>query len=387
MKVLFCPAHVIYGSERGSELGWAFDLVDRLARRHPRSVVVVGRNEEGGLPYRVVEVDPHRHDVNLSPRGSAVFAGRYLRAARRLRRDEHFDVVHHVLPFALGRTLGLRPGDGRLLIGPVQAPLSYVGHDESGGGGSRVLAGVLPTLARLSDRHLGRAGAVVATNGEAESLVRARGVSAVSVVPPGVDTARWSPGPRRPSHRGPLRLLSATTFTERKAGDLLLDAVRQLLARHVAVRLTLLGDGPALPVLRSRIADLGLSAEVSAPGRVDPPALLAAYRDADLLVSMSRAESFATVVLEALACGLPVLATRVGGFREAVRDGEEGHLVDVDDVGGLAGHAQRLAAQPQALQEMRLAARRRALETYDWDDVVVPAYERALIGLAQPRHR
>lgn len=389
VRILFCPAHVVYSSRRGSEIGWAFDLVDRLARRHPGSVVVTGRCEEGGLPYRVVEVQRERRDVNLTPRASAEFTLRCGIAANKLARRHRFDVVHHVLPFALGKTqrLPLRGALIPTLIGPVQTPLGYRGADERGAGGPYLLDIVQPVSSWVSDRRLRSAGHVVAIDEEAARLVTERGVSGqrVTVLPPGVDTRRWSPGDGGPHRDGTFRLLSATTFTSRKAGDLLLRALQAVVTRCPRAHLTLLGNGPAIPILRALVDALGLAGHVSIHGRVGPSELVQAYRSSDLLVSMSRAESFASVGLEALACGLPMVATRVGGFRDAIRDGVEGHLIDVDDVDAMADRIGDLAADRRMLDNMGSAARRRAVSAFDWDGVIVPAYERLLSRLANAK--
>lgn len=393
MKILIAPSHVHFdGSGKGSEVGWAFDLVHRLATRHPESVVVTGRAL--ALPphdYRVVQVDPQSARVDVGPRAAVAFTVKCALAGRRLLAAETFDVAHHVLPYALGSTLHpqMRRHGLPLVIGPVQNPLTVLEPDETSRAARLLHATVGAPLARLSRRHLQAAAAVVAIHPTAAGLVRAAGVSInhLTVVPPGIDTARWTAARRESPRGGALHLVAATTFTERKAAHVLLHALRRVKPHHPHLRLTLAGNGPQLPALRVLAAQLGVADMVTFTGRIERSALANLFHGADLLVSTSRAESFASVCLEALASGLPVVATAVGGFADAVRDGVEGHLIPLDDAEALAAVLTRLAADPLPLAGMRAAARRRAEKTYDWDRVIVPAYEAVLEAAASGTSR
>jgi glycosyltransferase involved in cell wall biosynthesis len=146
-------------------------------------------------------------------------------------------------------------------------------------------------------------------------------------------------------------LAFAGRLTAQKALGDALDAV----AAVPGVTLLLLGDGPERPSLEQGARDRGLEDRVRflGPGSRDDVLRLFAAADAALLTSAW--ENMPHTVLEALAVGTPVIATRVGGVPEVVRDGENGLLVDAGDAAGLAAAVRRLAAEP-GLRE-RLAER------------------------------
>jgi len=122
--------------------------------------------------------------------------------------------------------------------------------------------------------------------------------------------------------------------------------------------LHLVGDGPERPHITALAHSLGLDADVHCLGeRVDLPDVL---RDADLFLLPSQTESFGLAALEAMACGVPVIASAVGGLPEVVADGETGLLLPVGDVEGLAQAAVALLTDEPRRRRMSVAARRRA---------------------------
>jgi glycosyltransferase involved in cell wall biosynthesis len=131
--------------------------------------------------------------------------------------------------------------------------------------------------------------------------------------------------------------LTVARFTEQKGHADLLDAVPAILAREPRARFLWVGDGPLRPEMTRRIRDRGLAPAVLTLGqRDDVPDLLAA---ADLFVLPSLFEGLPIALLEAMAVGLPVVATRVCGNEEAMRDGVTGRLVPPRDPAALAAAA------------------------------------------------
>lgn len=180
---------------------------------------------------------------------------------------------------------------------------------------------------------------VASTAAEAAELEHCYGALAqrVSVVPPGVDLGVFHPRqkPQPPSAAltpAGLHLVFAGRLQHLKGPHVLLAAANHLINTRpeIRLRLTILGSpsGPGgyeLPELSQR---LGLDHCVNFLPPVPPEELAEQFRAADAVVMPSSSESFGLVALEAQACGTPVLATRVGGLREAVREGITGILVD-----------------------------------------------------------
>ncbi len=129
-----------------------------------------------------------------------------------------------------------------------------------------------------------------------------------------------------------------------------------------AARLLVVGDGPLRAELEARSRSLGLADSVSFLGsRGDVPAL---YRSMDLLVSTSRWEGLSNVLLEAMAAGVPVVATRAGGTGRVVEDGATGFTADPGDVPLIADRAIRLLTDASLAARMREAAREKILREF-----------------------
>ncbi|HQU87686.1 MAG TPA: glycosyltransferase [Denitromonas sp.] len=130
----------------------------------------------------------------------------------------------------------------------------------------------------------------------------------------------------------------------------------------------LVGDGPLRPELEAEVATAGLSDVVCLAGaRDDVPAIMAAL---DCFVLPSQAEGISNTLLEAMACGLPVIATRVGGNCELVVDGETGWLVPPEDPRALADAMSNMANDPVRRQQMSHAARARAVTQFSLEAMV-----------------
>lgn len=124
----------------------------------------------------------------------------------------------------------------------------------------------------------------------------------------------------------------------------------------------------------------GVGTSVEFKESVEQNELMQLYADCDLLAMPSRNEGWGLALMEAMACGKPVVATRVGGIPELVTDGADGVLVEPGDVKGLADGILRILADP-ALRKRMGAAGRLKVKQYSWDStarVVLQAYERAL---------
>ncbi len=188
----------------------------------------------------------------------------------------------------------------------------------------------------------------------------------VSIIPNGVDATLFSPPATRPG--GPVRLLFVGRVVRQKGLDVLFDALAEL---DVTLSWTLdvVGDGPARVELAAKANRLGLTEKIRFQGwrgRADMPAL---FREADLFVFPSRDEGMPNAVLEAMASGLPVVATRISGNEELVRPGETGLLVPPEDAAALGQALARLLGGGEERAAMGHGARRLAEAEYSWQSV------------------
>lgn len=214
--------------------------------------------------------------------------------------------------------------------------------------------------------------------------------AAIRVVPGGVNRARFAPVADRRALRAGLGLpaevpllLSLRNLEPRMGLEPLIRAVPAVLATRPEVQLVVAGTGPLRAALERLAADVGVSANVRFLGFVPEAALPALYATADLFVLPSQAlEGFGLVTLEALACGTPVLGSRVGATPELLAPLDPGLLLADVTPGAIADAIGRILARPD---RRALAARCRAhTERYGWDAIGVEL-ERVLEGLVTAR--
>lgn len=188
--------------------------------------------------------------------------------------------------------------------------------------------------------------------GTALSALIARPIGTVTLPNPVIDTVATALPVRAP-HAVP-QLVSAGRLVAAKGYDILLQACQRLAGQGAAFHLTIHGDGPLRAELQSMIAAMGLLDRVTLAGHTDH--LAAAIAAADLFVLPSRREGFGNVLIEAMAVGTPVLATRSGGPETIIRDGDNGFLVPPEDAAALAAALAGLIADPIRRDAVRHAA-------------------------------
>jgi glycosyltransferase involved in cell wall biosynthesis len=179
------------------------------------------------------------------------------------------------------------------------------------------------------------------------------------VVPNGIDVERFAPRDRCAARAAldlPLEgelLLYVGRLTPEKGPDLLLDAFAGLVARRPAAQLAIVGSGVLEPALRRRVGALGIGHRCRFVGQRSRADVARWLNAATLLVLPSRAEGVPNVLLEAVASGTPVVATRVGGVAEALEEDAAGLLVPPGDPPALAhaiGAALDRAFAPHAVR-------------------------------------
>jgi N-acetyl-alpha-D-glucosaminyl L-malate synthase BshA len=152
------------------------------------------------------------------------------------------------------------------------------------------------------------------------------------------------------------------------------DVVRTfaLLRKKMPARLLMVGDGPEVPAARSLAKELGVLSDTSFLGNQHAVENILAA--SDLFILPSAHESFGLSALEAMSCGLPVLATEIGGLREVVTPGVDGWLCKVGDCECMARRAAELFSDADKLRAFGQAARRKAVEKFGAEKIV-PLYE------------
>ena len=149
------------------------------------------------------------------------------------------------------------------------------------------------------------------------------------------------------------------------------EILARVLARGVKTRLVMVGDGSERGQTEHRARCLGVEDHCVFVGK--QPRIIDYLSIADVLLLPSEQESFGLAALEAMACEVPVIASRVGGLPEVVTDGETGCLSEVGDLDKMSDDAARLLTNPEMRREMGVRARESAIARYS-TDLVIPQY-------------
>jgi glycosyltransferase involved in cell wall biosynthesis len=175
-----------------------------------------------------------------------------------------------------------------------------------------------------------------------ERVLQVRGISRerLTVIPNGVDLGRFSPHTERPRHDTGLVVGALSNLRPEKGLVQLLHAMATVRERWPEVRLVIWGEGSQRHELEGLVASLNLAASVKLPGSTEFPEV--ALRDLDVFVLPSLSEACSNGLMEAMATGLPVIATSVGGNPEHVDDEVTGLLVPPGDSTALAKAIARL---------------------------------------------
>ncbi len=280
--------------------------------------------------------------------------------------------VHYAIPHAAAAVMArdVLVGEGR--VRPPKILTTLHGTDIT-------VVGSDPSYLPLTRHGLLMSDAVTVPSHYLERETRARlGLPdlPIQVIPNFVDIDRFRPLAEGPPDLDAPRFVHVSNFRPVKRVPDLVAAFAAVRAELPHAELTLVGDGPERSRAESLARSLGLGASVRFLGRQD--ALTELLSGAAAFVLPSETESFGVAALEAMACGVPVVATDVGGLPEVVVDGESGLLVPSGDVARLAGAMKEIVRHPERWQRMAEASRARAVHTFRREEQVG-----AFVALAQ----
>jgi glycosyltransferase involved in cell wall biosynthesis len=350
--------HVAYLTAGLAERGYDTTLVAGSLARGEDSMAFVADE----LGVEVVRIDELHREISATR--DLVAAVRLARLIRKTR--PHILHTHTAKAGAVGRLAAIFAGDAR----PPVVVHTFHGHVLSG-----YFDPVRTRAFRLLERTLARSTtALVAVSPQVrDDLVELDVAPAKQfvVVRLGIELdQRVSPGSNGRAETRRVLGIGAEPFTVgwigrmtgiKRTDDVLL-AFRTLRERGVDARLVMVGDGPDRDHVERRAHDLGVVRDTLFLGYQEQVArFFAAF---DVFVLPSANEGTPVTAIEALAAGRPVVATRVGGIPDVVREGEDGFLVAQGDVAALADRLEQLAADPQLRERMGESARSRVRRRY-----------------------
>jgi len=237
----------------------------------------------------------------------------------------------------------------------------------------RFLYPLLIPLARL----IWRKALVVIANSQGlkELALQTDSQQKINIIPNGVDIKHFCPRKQdvvQTSNTIHLTL-GASRVTDRKGINYLIEAI-DLLKNEYTFSLKVIGEGNAKERLEQMVEERGLQSQITFVGRIPREETLRYYQEADIFVLPSLNEGMSNAMLEALACGLPLITTKTGGAEELVREGVNGLLVEQRSTQDLA-RALRVLAQDATLRARMGIASRALAETMSWHNVALQYVE------------
>jgi glycosyltransferase involved in cell wall biosynthesis len=190
----------------------------------------------------------------------------------------------------------------------------------------------------------------------------------IRVVPNGVDLQGFGAG-RNKKRLENFRLLFVGRLNPVKGVEYLIDAMAGIKKKGTDVELTIAGDGPERKRLENLSKRLNVYNHVRFLGMVDRLKIASLMSESDIFVLPSISEGFPLVVLEAMACGLPIIATKVGGLPEVIEEGRNGLLVNPRDSVALASSI-LLLLQNEAQRDIIAEENRKKSMLFGWERVV-----------------
>jgi glycosyltransferase involved in cell wall biosynthesis len=288
---------------------------------------------------------------------------RGLRRAKKLLKNE-IELVHHMLPAVFNYTfspLALLDKDLKqpFIFGPVSA------HYYKRPASEQVL---LPLTSRLHKATVKKCDRLIAITSQTKELYA--GIvdkERIRVIPFGVDTEAFKPGFFQ-HQRDELEILYSGSLYPLKGVDYLIRAMADVVKSGLKARLTIVGDGQQKGELMTLAGKLGISRSVVFEGFVPYTSMLQYYERCDLFCFPTLGEPFGKAIVEAMACGKPVIASDVGGSTEIVRNGIDGILVPPASPKAIASAIQRMKNEDER-RRMGQEARTVAVKDFSWDTV------------------
>lgn len=223
-----------------------------------------------------------------------------------------------------------------------------------------------------------KAGAVISnSDGLRDLALETNSRQKIGVIYNGVDTEKFCSDEGKKVSQS-FKILCISRLTGRKGINYLIGAMKLISGKYPSAKLKIVGDGDAKTDLEKQAKELGIGDKVDFQGRIRHDKLPNIYANSHVFVLPSLNEGMSNTMLEALAAGLPIVATDTGGTKELVRDGENGSIVRMKDEKDIADKIGKLIDDQELREKMSRKSRQRA-EELSWKNVAneyVEVYKR-----------
>lgn len=191
----------------------------------------------------------------------------------------------------------------------------------------------------------------------------------IDVVPNGIDSVKSQKLEVKSPNQNSKIIITTSRLVRKNGIDVLIKAMAEVVKNIPGIKLWILGSGEEEAVLRALAGELYLNKNVEFFGEIENEKIYEYLHKADVFARPSRSEGLGTSFLEAMASGLPIIGTSVGGIPDFLRDGETGLFCKVDDPRDLADKILLLLKDVSLRQKISSQGRKLALQSYSWESV------------------
>jgi glycosyltransferase involved in cell wall biosynthesis len=329
-KILIAPSNTLIGPDIGSEASWTYDIIRGLAEYY-KIIAIAGKSTVKINNATIIETGITKRDIFNS---SLFFLKIYLIGLKFI---NNVDILHHMfLSYTDGQINPLAKHSKRFIIGPIQLSFKYYRMEEN----------KIDAIIRKFSKIYG----IITSKQKIENLEKASTLvfdayktfdilkknfrfinfknKIIKIIPPSIDTDLFSYS--EPVKKDYYELFTAGALNKRKGIDLIIRSLKILEKEGFNVVLKIAGDGPERKNLEILAKKLGLN-NVIFLGHIQRKALINLYRNCDVYVQSSFAETLPSTIREAMSVGRPIVTTNVGVIDEYLRNGENGFLINKRD--------------------------------------------------------
>lgn len=402
MKIIIAPAHYVLDSENsGSEFYWAYMLYKTLSDSHENSFLFVTGGIRGIQDSRVSTLKIFSPSLlNLNIFKIIYFHLKLTLVSIKLVAKEKPQVFHHFLPFTVGRSFSI-PIILRLAKKRIIGPMFYaneISDSDVVKSNARLTPGVEASwlkegIFKVSEnfilrifksifkwlfiKSISNADKIIAPTAAVEKqLIVDYPFASEKIVRInlGVDTKIFNINKAAFKDKKIINFVSVGLLIGRKRFDRLLE-IFALVAKAVPnVRLLVAGDGPEKRALKALAENLKVTSKTEFLGFVKHNDMPQIYSQGHIFLSLSNSEQLGQMYLEAMACGLPIVATKNIGSIECVTEGTTGYLFDENEKAAMVSAIVKMVSDEEALDRMSINSRKRAEEQYCFEEITTRSY-------------
>lgn len=376
-KVLIAPSNHIIDSNYGSEITWAYHIIEGLSKEFDITCFT-GKAFTKIKNVKFIETGIYKRSFIYN------LISFFLMYIHTIGKAKDFDIIHHMFLIYVNKGFNLLSFKARkFIIGPIQYTGLMTLEDQIWLSKSR------PSLI-IAEKHISnllnkltlnfrdylvwitrkKANAIVFDSYRTMNLFKRHFDTErkiLKVIPPPVETKLFEY--KEPNKDEVVKLLTVGYLTQRKGIEYLLHAMREVVNTSKKIKLTVVGEGPAKLKLMKLTKRLNLENFVEFKGRVNRYSLPRYYQECDIYVHPSLFETFPYAIREAMSCGRPVIATRVGVIDEYFKHGINGYLVECANVKELTKAIIELMSDYELRYKIGLTNRREMEEKFSVEKI------------------